>query len=70
MTTETPQLAKLAYTVQNLAVAVDVSESTIRRAIDKGELTASYPTSRPIITRESAQTWLESLPNYYKRGAA
>jgi hypothetical protein len=62
MNTETPQLAKLAYTVQNLAVAVDVSESTIRRAIDKGELVASYPTSRPIITCASAQQWLDSLP--------
>jgi len=59
------QLDKLAYSIPNLAKAVDLSVDTIRKAIDKGDLTQSYPTTagrKPIIDRREAERWLSALP--------
>jgi hypothetical protein len=61
----TEPLDKLAYSIPGLAEAVGLSVTTIRLAIDKNDLIASYPTAagrKPIITRKNAEAWLDSLP--------
>lgn len=62
MSTTTPQLEKLSYSIPNLATAVDLSVTTVRRAIESGELRARYPNRKPIIAREDALEWLRNLP--------
>ncbi|MBF4602794.1 hypothetical protein [Curtobacterium sp. VKM Ac-2884] len=60
-----PTLEKVSFSVPNLAALVDVSEDTIRKAIESGALTARYPTEagrKPIILREDAVEWLQNLP--------
>lgn len=57
-----PVLDKLAYTLPNFAAAVDVSLTVIRDAINAGDLVPSYPSTRPVITREEGERWLKSLP--------
>jgi len=52
----------LAYSIAALSEATGVSEDVIRRAIKAGDLVASYPSSRPVITRSEAERWLASLP--------
>lgn len=59
----TRELEKLAYTIPTLAAAVDLSVSTIRKHIDDGNLIASYPNRKPIITRAEAERWLAALPS-------
>lgn len=58
-----PVLDKLAYTIDNFALAVDMSKQAVRNQIDAGNLVVSYPNRRPIITREEGERWLRSLPN-------
>ncbi|MET4780849.1 hypothetical protein [Glaciihabitans sp. UYNi722] len=58
----TAELDKLAYSIPNLAIAVDLSIDTVRKHIAEGNLVPSYPNSKPIITRTEAQRWLSSLP--------
>jgi hypothetical protein len=56
---------KLAYSIPNFARAVDLSETTVREAINKNDLIVSYPTAagkKPIITKKNAEAWLDSLP--------
>ncbi len=55
-------LTKLAYSIPGLAEATDLSVSTIREAINKGQLVPSYPNRKPIIPATEAQRWLDSLP--------
>ena len=55
--------APLAYTIADAAAAVGVSDRVIRRAIDKGDLTVRYPTSRPIILADELRDWLATLPS-------
>jgi hypothetical protein len=55
---------KLAYSIPNFAKAVDLSETTVKLAITRGELIPSYPAKmKPIITREEGLRWLRSLRN-------
>lgn len=56
------QLDKLAYSIPNFAKAVDLSVSTVREQIEKGNLVPSYPNSKPIISRVEGERWLASLP--------
>jgi hypothetical protein len=56
---------RLAYSIPNFATAVGLSDDTIRKAIDSGDLIPSLPTRagrKPIITREEGLRWLRSLP--------
>jgi hypothetical protein len=54
---------QLAYTIDNFARAVDVSDWTIRQAIRSGELVARYPgKKKALITKIDGQRWLASLP--------
>ena len=56
-------LDKLSYSVQNLAAATDLSTDSINKAIKNGDLVPNYFGSKPLITRDEARRWLESLPN-------
>jgi len=49
---------RLAYGVANLAQAMDLSPSTIRAAICRGELRATRINRRVLIRREDALAWL------------
>lgn len=56
---------RLAYSIPNFCLAVDLSPDTIYKAIHRNELIVSYPTParrKPIITREEGERWLRSLP--------
>lgn len=57
------QLSKLSYSVQNLALATDLSVDSIQKAIKNSELIPSYFGSKPLIPVDEARRWLESLPN-------
>lgn len=59
------ELDRLAYSIPNLAIAVDLSVDTIRKAINNGDLILSYPTKagqKPIIPKAEAERWLAALP--------
>lgn len=53
---------KIAYTVQEAAASCGVSEPVIRRAVDKGDLTFHYPTSRPVLLAEDLRDWISTAP--------
>ncbi len=53
-----PQPEKLSYTVSEAAAATGLSEKTIRRAIDSGDLPSYRPTYRPTILVADLMTWL------------
>lgn len=58
-------LERFAYSIPNFAATVDVSEDTIRKAVNDGALKARYPTEagrKPLIFREDALEWLRNLP--------
>lgn len=57
-----PTLDKLAYSIPNFAVAVDLSIEKIRQHIARGELVPSYVDSKPLIMREEGERWLRSRP--------
>lgn len=54
-------LSKLAYSIPELADAVSLSVTSIRDAIDKGDLKPKYPNRKPIIPAAEAQRWLDSM---------
>ena len=62
MSKTTPTLDKLAYSLPNFAALVDLSVEKVRQHIDRGELTASYVDSKPLIMREEGERWLRSRP--------
>lgn len=49
---------KIAYSIESAAKACDLSQSTIRDAIDAGTLPASKPARKYVITRDALETWL------------
>jgi excisionase family DNA binding protein len=53
---------KKAYTIPEAAKVTSVGESTLKDAIDRGDLPKRYPSSRPIILESDLDKWLESLP--------
>ena len=59
----TDELDQLAYSIAHFAKAVDLSETTVRNAIDRNELIPVYPgVKKGLITRAEGLRWLESLP--------
>jgi hypothetical protein len=65
MMSHAPTLERFAYSIPNFAATVDVSEDTIRKAVNDGSLKARYPTEagrKPLIFREDALEWLRNLP--------
>lgn len=53
---------KIAYTVQEAAESCGVSEPVIRRAVENGDLTFHYPTSRPVLLAEDLRDWIATAP--------
>ena len=53
---------KLAYGLPEVAEAAGVSLSSIRRAINAGELRAVKRGHRTLVTRQDAIRWVENLP--------
>jgi hypothetical protein len=53
----------LAYSIDDAAAAVGYSSDTIRRQIDKGNLSVRYANRKPVILRSELEAWLESLPS-------
>lgn len=56
-------MEKAAYTIQSASKYYDVSQDTIRAALKRGDLSAKYPTSRPVIPAEELKAWFEALPS-------
>jgi hypothetical protein len=54
---------RLAYSIDDAATAVGYSADTIRREVDKGNLSVRYANRKPIILRSELEAWLESLPS-------
>jgi hypothetical protein len=61
-TSPVPVLDRLAYSIPNFAAAVDLSVEQVRKHIARGDLTPSYSGSKPLISREEGQRFLEALP--------
>lgn len=57
----------LAYSIPDSALVVGYSETTIKDAINKGDLLPSYANTKPVILRTELQRWLESLPHEPRR---
>lgn len=55
-----PSTTKIAYTLSEAAEAVGLSEKTLERAIQAGELKASRPTRRWSITVKDLTDWITS----------
>lgn len=53
---------KLAYSFDEAAEATGYSADTIRRHVAKGNLTARYANTKPVILVSELTEWLESLP--------
>jgi excisionase family DNA binding protein len=49
---------RLSYSIEALVRVTDISRSTIRRAISRGELKATRINRRVLILREDALAWL------------
>ena len=55
-------MTKLAYTYQEAAEATGISVEEIKKAVRRGDLIPSYPTTRPVIRAVELERWLESMP--------
>ena len=58
----TPVLTKLAYSLDEFAVAVSLSKAQLRKHIDAGDLVPSYSGAKPIVPLDEAQRFLATLP--------
>lgn len=56
-------LDKLAYTIPNFAIVVDMSVEAVRQQIRDGRLIPGYPNTRPLISKTEGERWLASLPS-------
>ena len=54
-------LDKLAYSIPNLAAAMDLSVDSITKAIKRGDLTALRYGTKPLISKDEAIRWRDSL---------
>lgn len=54
--------SKKGYTIPEAAAVASIGESTLKAAIDRGDLPRRYPSTRPIILASDLDKWLESLP--------
>jgi predicted DNA-binding transcriptional regulator AlpA len=54
--------AKVSYNVREAAAASGYSVDTIWRAINAGELTPRYRTSRPVIEADELTAWIHTAP--------
>ncbi|MGN5733132.1 hypothetical protein [Arthrobacter psychrochitiniphilus] len=61
---------KLAYNLEEAAEATGYSVSTLRIAIRRNNLIASYANTKPVILAEELRDWLKSLPTEPRSGHA
>ncbi len=54
---------KFAYSIAEAAEAAGVSDKTIRRAIEAGDLAVRYPTSRPVVPVDELRAWIDAMPS-------
>jgi len=54
---------KKAYTFKGAAEAYGVSQDVIRAHVEKGNLIARYPSTRPVIAAAELEEWFNSLPS-------
>lgn len=54
---------KISYSVRSLAAATELSVDSINKAIKDGDLVARYFGTKPLIGRDEALRWFESLPD-------
>jgi excisionase family DNA binding protein len=54
----------LAYTVQQAAAAVGLSERFIRARLTDGSIRGRMANSKPLIPADELDLWLKSLPSY------
>lgn len=54
---------KLAYSIEEAAVATSYSTDTIRRAIRNNDLSVKYANSKPVILASELEAWLNALPS-------
>lgn len=60
MTTDLSQ--RVSLTRAEAAEVVGVSEATLRRAIDRGDLVARFSGRKTLIRPADLEAWVESLP--------
>lgn len=53
---------KKAFSLPEAAEVASVGLSTLKAAIDRGDLPKRYPSGRPIVLATDLEKWLESLP--------
>lgn len=54
--------SKKAYSLPEAAEVASVGLSTLKAAIERGDLPKRYPSGRPIVLATDLEKWLESLP--------
>ena len=54
---------QISYSVQQAAVAVGISEASIRSLVRKGHLAARYYGSKVLVDAESLARWYNALPS-------
>lgn len=64
----TPTVTPVSYDVAGAAAATGLSESEIRRAVSRGDLTPRHRGRKPLILRSDLLEWIESLPTTKKSG--
>lgn len=55
-------LAAVSYSIPGAVVATGIGETTIRKALNDGDLVAHYVGSKPVIRAADLDEWVESLP--------
>jgi hypothetical protein len=53
---------KLSFTIPEAADVTSIGETTLKAAIDRGDLLKRYPSGRPVVLATDLQSYLESLP--------
>ncbi|WP_160299664.1 hypothetical protein [Microbacterium azadirachtae] len=54
---------KIAYTMREAATATGVSVTLLNAAIKRGDLTASYAGTKPLLTVPELERWVSSFPS-------
>jgi hypothetical protein len=54
---------QLAYRLEEAAELAAVSLRTLRRAIDRGDLTPSYLSDHPVIDADELRAWIKRAPS-------
>jgi hypothetical protein len=53
---------RVSYTLREVVLATGVSERTVAYALERGDLLARYPSSRPVVLHRDLVAWLETAP--------